>query len=142
MRQELFEHNGIQYIFDAYNASPESSAAALRLLCKMQVKGHRIALLGDMLELGRDAEAFHFALGIQAGKSNIDQLYCIGELGRKIAEGAAFAKLSGDRIKTFATAEKNKLIKTLRQELRSGDVLLLKASRALSLEDVLSALTE
>ncbi len=142
MRQEKRIHDGILYIMDAYNASPESSRAALELLKDSKVPGRRYALLGDMLELGCDAEALHFSLGISAVKAGVTDLYCIGRLGEKTAEGAAFAGLPRERIRLFERSEKARLCEILRQELKKGDALLLKGSRALGLESVLSSLTE
>lgn len=142
MRQELIWHGGILYIMDAYNASPESAAAALKLLQKADVSGRRIALLGDMQELGCDSEALHFSLGAYAFRAGVTDLYCIGSLARKIAEGAAAKGLARERIRLFSIDEKEKLCAALKQDLTEGDALLLKASRALGLESVLSILTK
>ena len=127
---------------DAYNASPESAVSALRLFSKIGVTGNRRALLGDMLELGCDTDALHFSVGISAVKYGVTDLYCIGNHSKQIAEGAVFAGLSQNRVRLFKAEEKQRLIEVLSQELRSGDGLLLKASRRLKLEEVLSALKE
>lgn len=142
MRQESRLHKGILYLMDAYNASPESAIAALRLLSGKQISGRRRALLGDMLELGCDAEALHFSVGISAFKNGVTDLYCIGKLSEKIAEGAVFAGMPRERIRLFGAEEKERLISVLLSDLAKGDALLLKASRAIKLEDVLTALTE
>lgn len=142
MRQEQRVHDGILYIMDAYNASPESAAAALELLRKSEVKGRRMALLGDMLELGCDADTLHFSIGVAAFKAGVTDLFCIGSLGKKIAEGAAFSGLPKERIHLFDADEKPKLSAALKSKMKKGDALLLKASRRLELEHVLSALTE
>jgi UDP-N-acetylmuramoyl-tripeptide--D-alanyl-D-alanine ligase len=95
-----------------------------------------------MLELGCDAEALHFSVGISAFKNGVTDLYCIGKLSEKIAEGAVFAGMPRERIRFFGAEEKERLISVLLSDLAKGDALLLKASRAIKLEDVLTALTE
>lgn len=142
MRQEYRRHKGVLYLMDAYNASPESTVAALQLLASTPICGRRRALLGDMLELGCDAEALHFSIGISAFKNGVTDLYCIGKYSEKTAEGAIFAGMPREAVRQFDTNERGRLIDVLIDDLKKGDALLLKASRAMKLEEVLTALTE
>ncbi len=127
--------NGSTIIDDSYNASPASVVAALDLLSEMP--GRRLALLGDMRELGAAEAEGHRSVGQKAATA-CHQLFVIGEKGPLIAAAAAEAGLTA--IRPFATREE--AIAAIRQELRKGDHLLVKASRALSLEKVAQALEE
>ena len=142
MRQELISKNGILYIMDAYNASPESSKAALDLLAETKIKGRRFALLGDMLELGKDSPEYHYQLGVYAAKMKLDQLYCIGELSKQTCIGAISASMPKQNIHAFDASEKKELTDAIIHEIKSGDALLLKASRAFHLESILTDLTQ
>ncbi len=108
--------------------------AALDLLSELP--GRRIALLGDMLELGAAELASHRRVGERAA-SSCDLLLTIGERARVIA-GAA----RGNGVEVRHLASSAEAIDTLKQELRRGDHLLIKASRAMAFEEVVSALTE
>ena len=124
---------GVTLLDDTYNASPAATQAALDLLGEMS--GRRVALLGDMLELGDLAERSHEQVGRHAA-GRVDALYTVGELAATIARGAREAGLGDVRpleAKTEAAA-------ALRATLRSGDALLVKGSRALALETVLQEL--
>lgn len=130
MRQQIAVKNGIIYIDDSYNASPDSMRAGLNVL--MQTKAmRRIAVLADMLELGEQAEEFHRQVGEYAGRSGIDELVLYGELSKFIGYGAEqYTKKIGhfdslDEIKDY-----------LKKNLKSGDAVLFKASRGMKLNEV------
>ena len=142
MRRQRIMHNGILYIMDAYNASPESSIAALHLLAESKSSGAKVAVLGDMLELGENESAFHRDLGKASAEIGLTSLYLIGKNAESIKEGAVSAGMIPLHIHVFASDEKRMLADELTKSLKPGDVLLLKASRALRLETVLSALTD
>ena len=125
--------NGCTLIDDTYNASPASMLAALDLLSELP--GRRVALLGDMRELGAAEEAGHRRVGERAA-SACDLLFVIGDRARPLAEAAAAAGLRETRF----LDSKEEAIARLRREARAGDHLLIKASRALALEDVVDAL--
>ncbi len=125
--------HGCTLIDDTYNASPASMLAALDLLSELP--GRRVALLGDMRELGAAEEAGHRRVGERAA-SACDLLFVIGERARPLAEAAAAA----GRRETHFLDSQEEAIETLRRETRAGDHLLIKASRALALEDVVDAL--
>jgi UDP-N-acetylmuramoyl-tripeptide--D-alanyl-D-alanine ligase len=126
--------NGSLLIDDTYNASPASMAAALRVLAE-QPAARRIAVLGDMLELGAVEEARHRELGRDAaGVAAV--LFTVGPRARWIAEAARAA--GAPDVREFTSKEG--LAEALRAELRPGDALLLKGSRGLALETVVAAL--
>ena len=126
---------GATIIDDSYNASPASMLAALDLLSEM--KGRRFALLGDMLELGAAEEWGHREVGRRAA-AVVDVLFTIGDKARLIAESAKAAGLRDVRI----NEGKDEVTEALAQELKSGDYLLVKASRSLALETVVQALSQ
>lgn len=79
MRQRIVQCRGITVIEDCYNASPDSMAAALSILAGLKVQGKRIAVLGDMLELGVLSQKAHEDLGCLAVEKGVDLLLCFGE---------------------------------------------------------------
>lgn len=116
----------ITLVDDCYNAGPDSMRATISAL-----KGaRRIALLGDMLELGENEEQLHRSLG-EFCKENLEALFTVGRLGEKIAEGA---KKAGMKEVFHITAED--AAEKLKAYVKEGDVLLVKASRGMHLEDV------
>ena len=124
---------GSTILDDSYNASPASMLAALDLLAELP--GRRIALLGEMRELGAAEEEGHRQVGERAATA-CDRLLILGERARPLAEAARAAGLKDVRFLDSGEAA----TETLRSELRSGDHLLVKASRALALETVVDAL--
>ena len=114
---------------DTYNANPASTLAALDLLSEMG--GRRLALLGDMRELGQLSDESHDRIGRRAAQV-VEALYTVGDLARRIAEGARDEGL--EHVQHFES--KQRALERLHQELRRGDVLLVKGSRALELETV------
>jgi UDP-N-acetylmuramoyl-tripeptide--D-alanyl-D-alanine ligase len=116
--------NGSTVIDDAYNASPVSTNAALDVLAETPVTGRKLALLGDMLELGDYSEEGHRLVGRKAARV-VDQLFVIGELGRFIGEEA---EAHGAKRVTYVS-DTSEAAHILRDLLKPGDVLLIKASR-------------
>lgn len=127
--------NGATILDDTYNAGPASMAAALDLLSELP--GRRIAVLGDMRELGSHEGEAHAAVGRQAAEV-ADIIYTVGDLGALIAESARAA----GHTNTKSWRDKEALALALAGELQAGDVVLLKASRALALETLLEGLME
>lgn len=121
---------------DRYNASAASVLAALRLL--RDESGRHAALLGDMYELGDAEEAEHRMVGRACG--GLDFLMLLGPRTRWIEEEAVRAGLPRERI--ISVHDKERAVAVAKETLRSGDVFLVKGSRGLYLEDVVSALTE
>ncbi len=137
MRQKIREVNGITVIEDCYNASPDSQKAGLNSLCKI-ANGRKIAVLGDMLELGTYSETAHRTVGEYAAECNVDMLFTFGEESKYMADSAKKSGLE----KVFAFTDKTELTNTLLSEIKNGDTLLFKASRGMKLEEVFEKIYE
>ncbi|HHY87194.1 MAG TPA: UDP-N-acetylmuramoyl-tripeptide--D-alanyl-D-alanine ligase [Verrucomicrobia bacterium] len=132
MRMQTWEFDGVRVLDDAYNANPDSMAAALQTLRDMPAAGRRIAVLGEMAELGAASETEHEAVGRCAAESGVDQLFAVGRMASVMARGARSAGLN--RVLEFLEVEA--AADAVRRFVKSGDVLLLKASRVSRLERV------
>lgn len=130
--------NGVTVINDAYNANPTSMRAAIDALAGMRPQGRRIAVLGDMRELGSLAELAHFRLGEEVARGPIDVLVAVGELGRRIAEGALADGMEAGSVRACAGADEASEV--LDDLLASGDAVLVKASRSMGLERVVEGI--
>ena len=131
-RQEIFEKNGFTIIKDCYNAGPESMGAALSVLGNRS--GRRIAVLGDMLELGMCSDAEHYKVGRIAAKQ-ADFLYAYGPTSMRMLYGAITGGMAENRARAFT--DKEKLVEALKQLAKPGDVILFKGSRGMRMEQVL-----
>ena len=132
MRQNIVEKQGVTIIEDCYNASPDSMKAALSVLHDLPVQGRRIALLGDMLELGDATETGHRQTGEWAAGAGVDLLIAYGPLSTAMAEAAKAKEVSVIHCQTA-----QEVVQCLQQNVHPGDALLAKASHAMGLEDVL-----
>ena len=132
MRQNIVEKQGVTVIEDCYNASPDSMKAALSVLHDLPVQGRRIALLGDMLELGDATETGHRQTGEWAAGAGVDLLIAYGSLSTAMAEAAKAKEVSVIHCQTA-----QEVVQCLQQNVHPGDALLAKASHAMGLEDVL-----
>ena len=131
-RQEIYEIGGFTVISDCYNAGPESMAAALAVLGKKQ--GRRIAVLGDMLELGDCAWAEHYKIG-RIAKENAEMVLAYGHHGPRVVSGALTGGMSSANACSFETHEE--MVQHLKRSAKPGDVLLFKGSRGMHMEKVL-----
>ena len=134
-RMELLEPGGgVTVINDAYNASPDSTAAALRALAHMTRQAGRrsIAVLGEMAELGPHAVEEHDRLGRQAVRLRIDRLVVVGAGAKAIHDAAELESSFGQETTWVATAEEAEAL--LRSELTAGDVVLFKSSNVSGLQ--------
>lgn len=132
-RSNLIKKGGITVIDDCYNANPVSMRASLDVLSRAE--GRKIAVLGDMGELGKDERALHAQVGAYAAEKKIDLLYCAGELSREIADGAAARGLTA-----FWFETKEELLKALLPELKKGDAVLVKASHFMQFSKIAESL--
>lgn len=138
MRMELVEIDGITIINDAYNANPKSMQAALQTLVEMKSSGRKIAVLGTMRELGEIAIAAHQQIGTMVASLNLDYLITVGELGHHIANGAKQAGMNQTQVHEY---ESNQAVAEFLVGLvQSGDLILIKASRKIKLDEIVSYL--
>lgn len=129
--------NGALILDDTYNASPQSTLAALNLLAELE--GKKIAVLGDMLELGQYEQKGHYMVGVRAAQV-CDELVAVGPRAKMIAEAAIGSRLSPLQVKWFETMPE--VIDYLKGHLTEGDVVLLKGSHGLRMDKITSALEE
>jgi len=133
MRMEKrLTQDGIYLINDAYNASPVSMANALKAVKELKISGRKFAVLGDMLELGERSHAGHWETGQLAARSGLFALLCMGDRGMEICQAALGEGMENCR----HFPEKAQVVEFLRKNLKSGDLLLLKASRRMELESI------
>jgi UDP-N-acetylmuramoyl-tripeptide--D-alanyl-D-alanine ligase len=129
--------NGAVLIEDTYNANPLSVRAALIALDEMGESGRRIAVLGDMLELGAEAADLHRQIGAEAAQ-RCDFLFLLGEMAGETAAGARQQGMPAEQVQIVAShAEAAERLRVL---LQSGDRLLVKGSRGMQMEKVGAAL--
>ena len=134
MRQKIYEKNGMTIIEDCYNAGPESTEAALGVLASVKTSGKRIAVLGDMLELGNRSSAEHYRIGrIAAQKA--DLLLTYGAHSVRTVTGAITGGMSPKNAEHFDTHED--LVRMLKMRAGEADVILFKGSRGMKMERVL-----
>jgi UDP-N-acetylmuramoyl-tripeptide--D-alanyl-D-alanine ligase len=136
MRLNFWEANGVRVLDDCYNANADSTIAALETLCGLPLQGRRVAVLGDMAELGAQTEAAHAEVGRKAAELKLDQLFAIGVTAPVMARAAREAGL----LRVMEFAEVDGALKAVKGFLKRGDVVLLKASRSSRLERVAEAL--
>jgi UDP-N-acetylmuramoyl-tripeptide--D-alanyl-D-alanine ligase len=126
---------GATILDDTYNASPASSLAALNLLAELD--GRKLAVLGDMLELGEEEWRGHQIVGGRAAQI-VDVLIAVGARGKWIGQAARDAGLAAERV--FFAADNPQAIGILREVTRAGDLILIKGSRGMQMEEIVNAL--
>ena len=129
---------GVLVLNDAYNASPTSTAAALRTLARLAVPGRRVAVLGEMRELGPEADEQHARVGRLATDLGIDTVVAVGEAAAAVARGA---REGGGAVEVVEVGDADGARAAVLERVGSGDAVLIKASRAVGLERVAEALT-
>ena len=140
-RQEMLTaREGFTIVNDAYNANPDSMRAALNTFAAMHVTGSRIAVLGDMGELGDFGPAGHREMGALAAALGIDRLVSVGDLGSLIAEAAEEGGMPEDRV--FRTADAAGALEVVKGLVGPGDAVLVKASHSVGLERVVEGLVD
>jgi UDP-N-acetylmuramoyl-tripeptide--D-alanyl-D-alanine ligase len=138
LRMELSEVDGVKILNDSYNANPVSMAMALETLGEIKVSGNKIAVLGDMLELGENSLEYHKKIGEKVKECQIDYLFTFGELSSVITQGAKEMGLKSENI--FPFKDKKSLLEGLLEILKPGDVVLFKGSRKMGLEEIVEGL--
>jgi UDP-N-acetylmuramoyl-tripeptide--D-alanyl-D-alanine ligase len=134
-RLQIKEINGVQFLDDSYNANPDSMKAALQTLVELDTDGKKIAVLGEMRELGTETERGHEEVGEAAAAFGVDHLIGIGEMGAVISRAAEKAGLEKSRV-VGSTAEAAELLVEI---AAPGDLILIKGSRLARTEDVIEA---
>ncbi len=131
-RLTILENHGIKVINDTYNACPESMKSALNTLINTSGK-RKIAILGDMFELGKESDFYHAEVGKYAASINIDLIIAVGPISESIAKGG---RKYMDEKHVLHFPEKEKLIEQLHTILKEGDVVLVKGSRGMTMEKI------
>lgn len=136
-RSNLIHKDGITIIDDCYNANPVSMKASIDVLSK--APGRKIAVLGDMGELGAEEKQLHAMVGAHFAGKEIDALFCTGTLSAELAEAA---KASGGVKEVYYYEEKETLIHELLKSRKEGDSILVKASHFMGFTEIVKALTK
>ena len=132
-RLQIRNIHGVQFIDDSYNANPDSTKAALRTLAELETDGRRIAVLGQMTELGAESAHGHEEVGQVAASFGIDQLIAVGQGSAAIARAARAAGLTNSQV----VASAGEAAELLGATTRPGDLVLVKGSRSARTERVL-----
>ncbi|SDM90509.1 UDP-N-acetylmuramoyl-tripeptide--D-alanyl-D-alanine ligase [Paenibacillus sp. yr247] len=135
--EKLTAASGLTVLNDAYNASPASMRASIALTEQLSGFGSKFLVLGDMLELGEHEEQFHRGIGAMLSPERVDYVFTFGRLGRFIADEAA-AQFPKGRVRAFE--DKEQLAAELAALARAEDIVLVKGSRGMRLEQVVNAL--
>jgi UDP-N-acetylmuramoyl-tripeptide--D-alanyl-D-alanine ligase len=130
-RANIVETGYITIIDDCYNANPNSVSAAIKSLCTLE--GRKVAILGDMLELGRDSEELHRSIGILAGQAGVDCLICCGAQAEYIFKGLIS---TGSEIESWHFPLKDAFFSVLPSLIKKGDNVLVKASHGMHFEEI------
>ena len=136
MRQEIRSVGSMKFIVDCYNASPDSMRASLGVLAGIEAAGRRVAVLGDMLELGSISEEQHFEIGRHCARLDLDMLVCYGDIARHIKRGAIVAGMRN----VVMFEDKEEATAYLSRVLEDNDTVLFKASRGMALEEIINPL--
>lgn len=135
--EKLTAASGLTVLNDAYNASPASMRAAIALTEQLSGFGRKFLVLGDMLELGEHEEQFHRGIGAMLSPERVDYVFTFGRLGRFIADEAT-AKFPQARVRAYD--DKAQLAEELAALARAEDLVLVKGSRGMRLEQVVQSL--
>ena len=135
LRGTIEKKSGVKFIVDCYNANPSSMKYAIRLLDEVSGKNSKVAIVGDMLELGKYSSRLHKALGTELAKAGVDRVLAVGDFAEIVASGAIKA---GMKSRNVYVARNNAEALSIAKHLavRPGDVALLKGSRGMHLETV------
>jgi UDP-N-acetylmuramoyl-tripeptide--D-alanyl-D-alanine ligase len=130
---------GVHLVDDTYNANPASVEGAIAALNQMRGGARSLLVLGDMRELGRQAEALHQQVGRLAARSGAVKLLACGDFAADVAAGASKGGMSAAAI---VTGSRSEVQAALLRELRSGDWVLVKGSRAMGMEAIVRAVQD
>ena len=137
MRTELMNMNGFDILNDSYKSNPQSLITALDTLTILDGYRNKIAILGDMLELGENEEELHRNIGRQVDPDKLDYLLLFGPLSKYIYDESV--KVMGEN-RVFYFDNKDKLVDKAKYIIKKGDIVLVKASRSMHLEEIIESL--
>jgi len=133
MRSEIVSIAGTVFIIDCYNANPESMQKAIDALAEYQSNGERFAVLGDMYELGKLSQSYHQQIGEYLNLKGVDNLLSVGSEARSYND-----KFKGEINQHYS--DKTKLSEELKTQIKPGDIVLVKGSRGMSMEDIIKSI--
>ena len=133
-RMEAITYNDIMILNDTYNSNPDSVIAALQTLQAIKTKGRKIVVFGDMKELGESSKREHANIGAVAAGMKYARLFTIGPFSKYTSE------MFGNNAEHFES--KDELARRLKEFVRSGDIVLVKGSRGMKMEEIVSRMTE
>lgn len=134
LRMEYQKCDGIEFIFDCYNSNPASLKSAIETLRDMEAGKRKVLIAGDMLELGASAQELHREIGRFAAKAKVDIFVSVGPLSGYILEGAQEEGIGGKSLLRFENSVE--AAKALKDILRKGDLVLVKGSRGMKMEEI------
>ncbi len=138
LHMEIIKVKGARIINDAYNANPDSMKIAISTLANLSSNGKKIAVIGDMLELGQYSQKVHREVGEAIAQADISDLFTIGKMAKYVAIGAV--KNGFDRKRIFIAENKKEIVDKLVNNIKKDDVLLIKGSRAMKMEEIIKNL--
>jgi UDP-N-acetylmuramoyl-tripeptide--D-alanyl-D-alanine ligase len=139
-RSRIVQRGALTLIDDVYNANPRAMQSALESLSGYPARARRVAVLGDMLELGDREREWHHEAGRVAARAGLDLLVCVGELSAHLARGARDAGFPDARVRLYRTWQE--CARDVASWCRPDDTVLFKGSRGAALEGVLLATLE
>lgn len=138
MRNEVLETGGVTIVNDAYNANPQSATAAIAVLEQMPCRGRRIAVFGEMRELGSQSDQLHRKVAERLGAGNVQRVILVGDATQPMHDALAGGGLFGPAVERCTNVEH--CLERLAGSVQPGDVVLLKASRAVELDRLVEPL--
>lgn len=138
MRLQLIEHQGMKIINDAYNANPTSVKAAIKTLNELSNGQRSIAVLGNMYELGQREVPGHQEVGEAVFNTNIDYLLTVGDLAAMASRKAIELGMKPDKV--FHFDNNKEAVQKLKMIMETGDIILVKGSRGMKMEEIVSAI--
>ncbi len=134
MRMDVFEANGVRVINDCYNASPASMEAGIKILKDTKSGNRKIAILGDMFELGEWSLSLHKEVGTFVANNDVDILITVGVNAANIGIGAIEAGMPKEKIMSFNS--NSEAINFIKDFLKQLDIVLIKGSRGMKMEEI------
>lgn len=139
MRGQAVTHRGVKFIVDCYNANPESVRLGLKSFAAMETSARKIIILGDMLELGAQAQEYHRQIGALLAQQRFDLAVGVGSLAKSIIAAVLDAGVSKEKLLHFGDA--TSAAAALQGKFKQGDLVYIKGSRGVGLEKVFNAFT-